>query len=98
MKLSEIARYWAAKELTSIIANDEAIQIRAPYACPTFTLETTDVRPRRPVVVTDAGQTPLRQCARKVDLAAGMFHREGGTTMLCFDLSKGRSRIEWRGE
>jgi hypothetical protein len=39
MKLSEIARYWAAKELTRIERVGEKIQLHAPFACPGFTLE-----------------------------------------------------------
>ena len=39
MKLSEIARYWAAKELTRIEVAGNKIQLHAPFACPAFTLE-----------------------------------------------------------
>jgi len=39
MKLSEIARYWAAKELTRIENVGGKIQLHAPFACPLFTLE-----------------------------------------------------------
>jgi len=39
MKLSEIARYWAAKELTRIESAGNKIQVHAPFACPLFTLE-----------------------------------------------------------
>jgi hypothetical protein len=39
MKLSEIARYWAAKELTRIEVAGEKIQLHAPYSCPAFTVE-----------------------------------------------------------
>ena len=35
MKLSEIARYWAARELTRIERGaDRAIALDAPFACP----------------------------------------------------------------
>jgi hypothetical protein len=39
MKLSEIARYWAAKELTRIEMAAGRIQLHAPFACPAFTME-----------------------------------------------------------
>ena len=39
MKLSEIARYWAAKELTRIESAGGKTQLHAPFACPLFTLE-----------------------------------------------------------
>ena len=38
MKLSEIARYWAAKELTRIELRDQTIRFHAPYASPHFTI------------------------------------------------------------
>ena len=34
MKLSEIARYWAARELTALDRSGEGLRFRAPFACP----------------------------------------------------------------
>lgn len=39
MKLSEISRYWAAKELTTITVDDKMIILNAPFAAPDFTLK-----------------------------------------------------------
>ncbi|HZO85081.1 MAG TPA: hypothetical protein VFC26_07705 [Verrucomicrobiae bacterium] len=55
MKLSEIARYWAAKELTRIETVDGKIQLHAPFACPAFTLQVPDANRK----VTHNG-TPLQ--------------------------------------
>ena len=33
MKLSEAARYWAARELTAIESGDHTLAFRAPFAC-----------------------------------------------------------------
>jgi len=55
MKLSEIARYWAAKELTRIETVDGKIQLHAPFACPAFTLQVLDANRK----VTHNG-TPLQ--------------------------------------
>src|SRR4030095_7530223 len=38
MKLSEIARYWAARELTRIEATPSGLQLHAPFAAPVFTV------------------------------------------------------------
>jgi hypothetical protein len=38
MKLAEVARYWAAKELTAVRAVGGGLELRAPVACPDFTL------------------------------------------------------------
>ena len=38
MKLSEIARYWAAKELTAIAKANGKVTLKAPFGTPGFTL------------------------------------------------------------
>jgi hypothetical protein len=38
MKLSEIARYWAAKELTRIEKTQGGLRVHAPFASPLFTI------------------------------------------------------------
>ena len=38
MKLSEIARYWAAKELTRTSWSETDLLLQAPFACPQFTV------------------------------------------------------------
>jgi hypothetical protein len=40
MKLSEISRYWAAKELTKITVDEKSlVKLKAPFAAPVFTLK-----------------------------------------------------------
>ena len=41
MKLSEISRYWAAKELTAIESTAAGVKLRAPFACPGCTVQTS---------------------------------------------------------
>lgn len=43
MKLSEIPRYWAAKELTSIPLNQNKLTFKAPFSTPGFTLNLNSV-------------------------------------------------------
>ena len=50
MKLNEIARYWAAKELTRIERETGAIAFRAPFACPDFTVQFGTPIPPNPVL------------------------------------------------
>ena len=38
MKLNELARYWAARELTRIERDGPRVNFRAPFACPGFTV------------------------------------------------------------
>jgi hypothetical protein len=95
MKCSEIARYWAAKELTRLTRSEGAVDVKAPYACPGFTVEIENAPAGRPVITGGGVETPLKACGRLLDLAPGLFHESGGTTTICFDLSKGRSMIRW---
>jgi len=38
MKLSEMARYWAAKQLTQITRQPGTVRLRAPFASPRFSV------------------------------------------------------------
>jgi len=96
MKLSEIARYWAAKELTTLSRSEGVITLRAPYACPGFTVEIENPTAGKPVVVSGASETALRSSGRLLDLAPGLFHQKETTTTVCFDLNKGVSTLRWR--
>ncbi len=94
MKLSEIARYWAAKELTQIgRADDETYRFRAPYACPAFTVKVTTSGNAVPTLRAGKARQPLREVARRVDLVAGTWYRTTEGKTVCFDLPKGRSEL-----
>jgi len=96
MKLSEIARYWAAKELTTLTRAESEVALQAPYSCPSFTVEIETSPEGAPFAITGKSETPLKRSPRKLDLASGTYYRDGETTTVCFDLSKGRSQIVWR--
>jgi hypothetical protein len=90
MKLSEIARYWAAKELTRIEARGDVFEIDAPFAAPAFTVRV----PRgghTQFTLNAVFPGPLRRVERTADLVPGSWHMERETAILCFDLPKGRS-------
>jgi hypothetical protein len=88
MKLSEIARYWAAKELTKIEwdAAKRVVNLKAPYACEDFTLSVpaTAGRPRG-----------LEKAASKKDLRNGFWCEEGASRLVCVKLVKGVSKLEF---
>lgn len=94
MKLSEVARYWAARELTRIERMGDRIELQAPFACPAFTIE-FDARVNETPRLGDVPQNaaPLREVARRLDLAPGTWHRNAQRTVACFDLTKGRSSL-----
>ncbi len=95
MKLSEISRYWAAKELTSITLSDGKIEFNAPFACPGFTIECKAKVGSQPQQDIDGQVKTLSQQNRMVDLDSGGFVKEETNLTLCFDLPKGKSVIRF---
>jgi hypothetical protein len=94
MKVSEIARYWAAKELTAIERVKEGLTLKAPFACPAFTLRVDSKRARPPQVTVAAKTQILKEVKHARDLAPGKWKREEGALVICFDLEKGNSLIK----
>lgn len=95
MKLSEIARYWAAKELTKIERVGEGLRFWAPYACPNFTLK-IDKAPQGALTLSNGEEAvPLREVKSAKDLVKGTWRRAGDGAIACFDLPKGRSNLDW---
>lgn len=93
MKLSEIARYWAAKELTSIAQGPEGIAIDAPFACPKFTLRLADPVTAPPKLTANAAALPLKEVSDPRLLDAGGWMRTKEAIVACFDLPKGQSTL-----
>jgi hypothetical protein len=89
MKLSEIARYWAAKELTSITVHQNTIKLNAPFAAPDFTLKINAVvqKPIRNQGV------PMKIVHKPSDLEANSMVTDKSGTRLCFDLKKGKTEL-----
>ena len=93
MKLTELARYWAAKELTSIGVQGARIIFDAPFACPAFTVRVSSSG-KPPVVHERNGKgTPLREVRGLRELESGSWVQQGNSTVISFDLPKGNSAI-----
>jgi hypothetical protein len=88
MKLSEIARYWAAKELTVIQRTPGRVHFNAPYACPGFTVRVASQ------AVPKMDERPLTEVSSPLALKSGTWVRERGDVIACFDLPKGASRLD----
>jgi hypothetical protein len=102
MKLSEIARYWAARELTRMERPGPGVlAVQAPFACTEFTLRLSQAGQFRPSQINTAkltaqgNETRLTPVADARRLASGTFHRRGETLTVCFDLPRGASRLEF---
>jgi hypothetical protein len=101
MKLGEIARYWAAKELTRFergASQPGEVVFDAPFACPKFTVRVTDASNNPAGVSWQSGTAtvPLRPVKRMSDLAPGTFFLEGNggrALVACVNLAKGRSTL-----
>jgi hypothetical protein len=91
LKLSEIARYWAAKALTRIERQGDRITLHAPFAAPAFTLSVR-ARSAGPVALESPGGT-LREVSGITDLVSGTWRRDAGETIVCFDLPRGQSTL-----
>jgi len=99
MKLSEIARYWAAKELTEIETTDRGLILRAPYAAPQFTVRFSTPRLLNPQAhapkIMHAGKPiALTEVKKLLQLTNNTWLREENTLVVCFDLPKGETTID----
>ncbi len=91
MKLSEVARYWAAKELTRIERNANTITLRAPFACPDFTVTFETTVTGAPHLNVNGEITALNEVADPLRLTRGTWCRARAGFTACFALPKGSS-------
>ena len=94
MKLSELARYWAARELTRIERTDRGLRLRAPFACPDFTLRWRAPEAGRPRLRHAGAVTALEATDRPAWLVSGRWYRRGEEITACFALPRGESELE----
>jgi hypothetical protein len=92
MKLSEISRYWAAKELTTIVPEEKKIKLKAPFASPGFTVKISAAT-RNPQIKTRGVVKPLVIAKDMKDLKSDTWFSDKTGTIICFDLKKGESEI-----
>lgn len=93
MKNSEIARYWAARELTRLEPRPDGLALRAPFACPGFTVRLDQAPPGVPKLLVGDGTTPLTEARKPLALKPATWRRDGQALTVCFDLPRGQSRI-----
>lgn len=92
MKLSEIARYWAAKELTTIDKQENTVTFTAPFGTPIYTVDVKTESAEVPVVSGSGRETMrLKEVKSALKLEAGSFYRHKEGVTVCFDLPKGRT-------
>jgi hypothetical protein len=96
MKLSEIARYWAAKELTQIERRGNAVRLKAPFGAECFTVEITEPKGGTPLLTAAGKPVALRKIEKRAQFAPGTWLESEQKLTLCFDLPEGESAIEVR--
>jgi len=93
MKLSEIARYWAAKDLSTINATEKTITIQAPFASPGFTVKLNTII-RNPELKTEQNDLiPLIRVTDSKALKNNTWFYDKTASLLCIDLRKGLNEI-----
>ena len=94
MKPSEIARYWAAKELTAIVSANGKTTLKAPFSAPGFTLE-LPFHTAAPVVQHGDSRTELKKVSSTQQLSDGTWTGAviEGHAVVCFTLEKGTTTI-----
>ncbi len=93
MKLSEVARYWAAKELTRIEREANRVTLRAPFACPQFTVKVSARGDAAPRLTVKGEPAPLKEVPRALDLQGATWTRAGDAVTVCFDLPRGVAQL-----
>jgi hypothetical protein len=93
MKLSEIARYWAAKELTRIEKTQNGFRLRAPFASPLFTMRFNSKTKTPPKLVVEGKPVLLKEVKATRELMGNTWARADETLTICFDLPKGLSEL-----
>jgi len=94
MKLSEIARYWAARELTQVEMGGNRVTFNAPFATKRFTAEVKVAPPYLPKFIVGGEQVQLRPLKSLLELESGTWHTDNQSVTVCLDLPKGRSTLE----
>jgi len=90
MKTSEIARYWMAREMVKIEAEEDGWRISSPIACDRFTVRLSGARPGD----WRLNGAPLREVRDPLSLRPGCWARDGKGVVAAFDLAAGKTSLE----
>lgn len=93
MKVSEIGRYWAAKDLTTIKRKGTGLELNTPFGTSGFTLRIANAQFRSPRIRIGETDTPLKRVDRHRQITANSWYQDGSSAVLCLTLPKGRSTV-----
>lgn len=93
MKVSDIGRYWAAKEMTTLTPSGQNIvEIDAPLACQDFTFSLS-ASSKNPNLNFSGVETRLTRVASISDLVENSYVTSDNETTVCIALPKGNGRL-----
>ena len=92
MKLSEIARYWAAKELTGITVSRNSLVMKAPFAAPGFTVKINSAL-HNPRIKREGAERPMLRVKDQKALKEGTWFSDRTGSVVCLDLVKGMNEV-----
>jgi hypothetical protein len=92
MKQSEIARYWAARELTDISVENKSLLLKAPFGTPGFTIKLSQ-SVRNPRIKIKGEEKLFTRIKDIKELKEGNFYTDRTGTILCFNLEKKTNEI-----
>ncbi|MFP6576537.1 MAG: hypothetical protein VB912_15365 [Pirellulaceae bacterium] len=95
MKISEIGRYWTAKELTRIEHGNRKISFQAPFGTPRFTVRVPVPATAAPKLTIQQRPIPLEPVSQARLLKAGNWLADPQGMVVCFDLPRGSSQLSW---
>jgi len=94
MKLGEIARYWAAKELTQIDKQGSSVIFTAPYAAKRFTVQVETAGTAVPRLTSNNLAVELKRVNKPLEIDSGAWCADERNVTVCFDLPKGKTILE----
>lgn len=94
MKTSELARYQAARELTTITRSGNSLTLDAPFACPSFTMRIGNNAVIPPKLMNQGQPVELSEAETPSLLQPQTWLKEESAVTLCFDLRKGTSTLK----
>jgi hypothetical protein len=93
MKLSEIARYWAARKLTQMELTKNSIKLQAPFQANGFTIRLNHAYKEVRLSNLSAIGKPLKRVGSKSLLASETFFESANETLICMDIQRGLNSI-----
>ncbi len=93
MKMSEIARYWAARQLTKISRAGSIMTLDAPLACDRFTLSFPRQSDAPPRIQREGHERPLERVATRDQVRSGAYFQDGRQTLASWNLGRGETKL-----